>query len=265
MEGLHAVGIDDNVGYLVLLFFGQGNFEQLLGGGFAQAVCHHEDENAHGNGCQRVQHSPLLAQEHRASNAKQRGNGREGIGTVVPGVGLECRAAGLAAHEPRVVVEPFLDRDGDKGNDEGDVVRAFQRCAVECCPHILHAVNHQPECDDDQDDADEERCQRLILAPAVAVPFVGTLAREAHHGKDERVGHRVADAVDAIGKDGTGTSGNAGNDFQCRQCDVARHAHQGAVFLLSIVVDMFSLMAHQFMSREECRKINHYGSQVHQK
>ena len=139
------------------------------------------------------------------------------------------------------MIKAFLDKNGNDAHDKRDVVWPFQCASVQSCPYIVETLNHQAEGNDYQQNADQEGRQRLVLATAVAVTIIGTLAREAHHRIDHCVGYRVADAVDAVGQDGAGVPHGTRDDFQRRQAHVARHAHQRAplFFTIASLIDVF--------------------------
>ena len=146
-----------------------------------------------------------------------------------------------------VLVKTFLDDHSDDAHDKRDIVGALQCLALQGRPHIFHPFGHQPQGNHNQDDADKECRQGLILAPAIAVPLINTLARQPHHGIDQRIGHRVADTVDTIGENGTGVAQKTRHDLKCRQAHVARHAYQRAPLLLSValVVIIVLLVSHR--------------------
>ena len=154
----------------------------------------------------------------------------------MPGIGPQCCAASVATFKTRVVVQPFFHDDGDDAHDERHVVRALQRPSLEGRPNVLCALNHEPQGNDHQDNADEECRQCLVFAAPVTVTFVRSFARESHHGIHQRIGHRVADAVDAVGKDGTRVPQQTGGDFHHRQADVAPDAHQGTPLLDAVAL-----------------------------
>lgn len=94
--------------------------QQFLDGGNRHLHGHHEYEHADYASGDRVKDDELVSKEYGAGDSEQRADGRERVGTVMPGVGDHHRAVQRLALDDGVAVKNLFRNNRCYGRPEGD-------------------------------------------------------------------------------------------------------------------------------------------------
>ena len=225
--GVGAAGLlQDGLADELLLFGGQGLLEQLLQAGHEEAHRHLEDEKAHHQCGQGVEHAPRLAQQDGAANAHRRADARQGIAAVVPRVGHHGGRRQTAALTHRELEQDLLRQQREQRSREGDVAGLRQRAATQVVIDLCGRAVEYAQTHDGQHQPDEGRGEGLVLAVSILVVAVAGLAREAHEEDDHDVGDKVGEGVYGIGHHGRTAACHAGDKLEERQQEVDHTAPQ---------------------------------------
>ena len=192
------------------------------------AHCHphqlHATDEDHGAGDQRrpvIGRLPARPADEPDRDADEGGDARQGVGAVMPGVGLERGAPRLRADPSGPPCQNLLDDDDDDEDQErrpmGEVVR---------CADLTDALHGNQHCREDDRHRGHDPRQRLRLAIAIRMPLVGRGDGHPQPPPDDQRRDDVAGRLHPVGDQGIGIAEHPGEDFERRQGSVHRHADQ---------------------------------------
>ena len=182
-----------------------------------------DDDRRREDGCGLVGSGPVRAADQRdydAAEGRQRG---DGVGAVVPGVGVAEAAAGEAGRPPGDAVHRFLDRDHEHQHHQREARRYRLRAREPANPRRGDADargNHQQ--------GHAQGGEGLDLPVAEGVVLIGrprpVAKRPPHHERPSQIHQRF----DRVGDEGEGVAHDPGHQLHHGQGRVDQHAeHRG--------------------------------------
>lgn len=136
------------------------------------------------------------------------GEGSDGIGTMMPGIGFDGAASGEAGLGLDPAEEAFLDCDDDNEDGEGEGFGAAVR--VEEFAEGMHA---DAGGGDEEEGADAGGGEGFGLAMAIGMFGIGRFGGDAHATPDDHGGEEIGEGLDGIGDEGLGMAEDAGHEF----------------------------------------------------
>jgi hypothetical protein len=139
---------------------------------------------------------------------------------MVPGVGLDRRAAGQVADAEYLARQDFLDRDDGRQHDERAGGGGFVGGG-----HLMGGGDGDGQGRPEEHQRDDSRSQRLGLAVAVRILLVGRPSGDAEPGPDDERGEDVGGGLDGVRHQGVGVAEDTGqelNDHEGRVDEQAR-------------------------------------------
>ena len=196
-SGLKLVEVNDSWDGLCGLFdlvldvVRKRHVQQFLDGGNRHLHGHHEYEHAdHATG-DRVQDDELVTKEYGAGDSEQRSDGRECVGTVMPGVGDHHRAVQRFALDDGVAVKNLFHHNRRDGRPEGDHSRGSDLASIKDQTDLADSSGHQVGGHYDEHQADDQGGECLELAVSIVVVLVpalgGDLDEDDHYDVAQKV------------------------------------------------------------------------------
>ena len=158
-----------------------------------------------------------LGIDDRNRNRDRRRDLRDGVRTVVPGVGLEGRRAHLPPDLRSPPIEHFLDDDREHGRAESDGGGVALRFVAEPT-NRLYPHTHRNRTDSDTDDYGDQGFNSPVT---VWMVLIGGCRPVAHAEYHRDIGHRVGETVEGIGEDRLAVAKDPGRRLGGREQEVA--------------------------------------------
>ena len=116
-----------------------------------------DDEEAHDDRRQGVEHPPVFAQQDSSADSRRGTNGRERVAPVVPGVGDDRRAVVFPSYPPRVLEQHFFRHYRDQRRHQRNPARLVQRLAPEERVNPLASAPQDTDAHHEQRHPDKQR------------------------------------------------------------------------------------------------------------
>ena len=193
--------------------FGESRAEQACACG--------RDYGASKQGSVSVSALPLVAADEREGNTEQRGDRRDGVGTMMPGVARDGGAFDVPAKSIHKTKKRFFDDDDPHQHNEGEWGRRVMRAK-----NLAHTFDGQdgsggqnPECNDDGS-------QRLSFTMAIGMRRVGWSRRETQAAPNDDGAGDVERRFDAIGDERVRVTEYSTGDLNNGEDDVDKQAYE---------------------------------------
>ena len=164
---------------------------------------------------------PTPAANQGNADAHKRGGRGDGVGAVVPGVGLHGAAVHLVAHAQHPAVERFLDGNDDGQHGQRKLSRQRVR-GLDAHQALVSNVDRGRH----QGARHQQGRQGLGLAVAVGVIVVGLAGGGAQPQPHDAGTHDVGGRLNGVGNQGVGIAQHAGRALAQHQGHVGPDAQQ---------------------------------------